>query len=148
MKKNTIKNIIKRCEDICEVEDIAIDIRSKKIEQLKQQLATAEEGLQRSKESKILNQHMIVYHKALLKEETSCKRKVTNLLKKYSALDLTDESDDEYGGTYLWLYCELFNENNYQDDPYDDEHYMDDWKECLDRCNTYIKLIEETREVA
>ena len=150
MNRNEIKKIIKQCKDICEGEDLAIDIRSKKIEQLKQQLATVEEGLRRSKESKINNHNMVVYHEALLKEETDCKRKVTNLIKKYSSLYLDDESDHSAGehGTYLWLYCGLFDEHNEEDDPYYDFHYMDDWKECLERCETYIKLIEETRQVA
>lgn len=150
MNRTEIKKIIKQCKDICEGEDLAIDIRTKKIEQLKQQLATVEEGLRRSKESKINNHNMVVYHEALLKEETDCKRKVTNLIKKYSALHLDDESDHSVGerGTYLWLYCGLFDEHNEEDDPYYDFHYMDDWAECLERCETYIGLIEETREVA
>ena len=119
-----------------------------RISRLKKQVQDLENELQESKDKILQEETYVEKLEKQLTHESNCKRKVTSLLKKYPQLDLTDESDDEYGGTYLWLYCELFNENNYQDDPYDDEHYMDDWKECLERCNTYIKLIEETREVA
>ena len=150
MNNTDVKNIIKKCKNICEGEDLATKIRVEKIERLKQQLEIAEDGLARSKESKVNNHNMVVYHEMLLKEESLCKRKVTSLLKKYPQLDLDDQSDHEAGmrGTYLWLLCGLFGEHFEGVDPYDDEHYMDDWRECLERCNVYIGLIEKTREVA
>ena len=150
MNRTEVKKIIKQYKNVCAGEALAIDITSKKIKKLKQQLETAEEALRESKKSKINNHNMAVYHEALLKEETDCKRKATNLINKYSALYLDDESDHRTGerGAYLWLYCGLFNEHNEEDDPYFDSHYMDDWKDCLERCETYIKLIKETKEVA
>ena len=148
MNRTENKKIIQQHLDKLKRPKESVEYCTARIDRLKKQLKDLETELKESKDNILQEEIYIKKLQKQLTHESNCKRKVTSLLKKYSALDLTDESNDEYGGTYLWLYCELFNENNYQDDPYDDEHYMDDWAECLKRCETYIELIEETREVA
>ncbi len=120
-----------------------------RISRLKKQLKDLETELKESKDKILQEEIYIEKLQKQLTHESNCKRKVTSLLKKHPELDLDDESSDDWGGTYLWLYCGgLFDESNEENDPYYDEHYMDDWEECLKRCETYIKLLQETREVA
>ena len=79
-----------------------------------------------------------------MQAETNAKRKVTGYLKEYPMIYLDDESDHGDGerGTYLWLYCGLYQDHNEEADPYQ-SHYMDDWAECQERCETYIAEIKK-----
>lgn len=82
-----------------------------------------------------------------LANEMSAKRSVMRLLKQYPQLDLDDESDHDEGerGTYLWLYGPFDGDD--ESDPYYDEHYMDDWVECYQRCLTYVECIKNNLSV-
>ena len=150
MNRTETNNLIEQHHKKIRRPQMSIEYCTVKINRLKKQIKDLETELQESKNTILLEEVFIENLENQLKHESNCKRKVTNLIKKYSSLYLDDESDHSAGerGTYLWLYCGLFDEHNEEDDPYYDFHYMDDWKECLERCETYIKLIEETREVA
>lgn len=82
-----------------------------------------------------------------LANEMSAKRSVMRLLKQYPQLELDDESDHSKGmrGTYLWLYGPFRGDD--ENDPYHDEHYMDDWVECYQRCLTYVEIIKSNLSV-
>ena len=82
-----------------------------------------------------------------LANEKSAKRSVMRLLKQYPQLELDDESDHSKGmrGTYLWLYGPFRGDD--EKDPYHDEHYMDDWVECYQRCLTYVEIIKNNLSV-
>lgn len=148
MNRTEIKKMIAAKKSSLQGFNINICEQKKLIEQQKAYLKKAEEKLEESKQQNIHIENSIILHEKMLHDESMCKRAVTLMLKKYPELGLDDESDDEHGGTYLWLYCNLFDEHNEEDDPYYDFHYMDDWEECLERCETYIQLIERKREVA
>jgi len=150
MNRTEAKNLIEQHHKKISRPQRSIEYCTVRINRLKKQLKDLETELQESQATILLEEVFIESLENDLKHEANCKRKVTNLLKKYPSLYLDDESDHSAGehGTYLWLYCGLFDESNEEDDPYYDFHYMDDWAECLERCETYIKLIEKTREVA
>lgn len=117
-----------------------IRVMQRSIANYKDTIARMEDEVNSHKGNIVLQEVLIDDIKKQLYLETDCKRKVTAILKKNPSLHLDDDSDEDRG-TYLWLYCDLFTEDNEEDDPYYDEHYMDDWAECYERCTKYIELI-------
>lgn len=109
-----------------------------KIEKLQQQIDKAQNDER-------YENGLVEYLELAMQKETSAKRRVTGYLKQYPMIYLDDESDHDEGmrGTYLWLYCGLYGDHNEEDDPYYDFHYMDDWAECQERCEAYIKEINK-----
>jgi hypothetical protein len=143
MNRTEYKNNIKLHQQNAEKFSKYQDRMKAKIEKLQQQLDKAQND-ERYENS------LVEYLELAMQKETNAKRKVTGYLKQYPMIHLDDESDHDEGerGTYLWLYCGLYEDHNEEDDPYYDSHYMDDWSECQERCETYIKLIKKTKEVA
>ena len=70
--------------------------------------------------------------------EYSYRRKINALLKKHSYLDVLWDGDDDVYTT--WVYSDDFDgDDDFKGDPFQDEHFCDDYEEAYERCLAYIE---------
>ena len=70
--------------------------------------------------------------------EYSFRRKINALLKKHSYLDVLWDGDDDVYTT--WVYSDDFDgDDDFKGDPFQDEHFCDDYEEAYERCLAYIE---------
>ena len=74
--------------------------------------------------------------------EYSYRKKIVALLKKHDFLDVLWDGDEDVYTT--WVYSNDFDgENDYEGDPFQDEHYKDSYEAAYDACLEYVKYHEE-----
>ena len=92
---------------------------------------------------------LVDYRKEFKKEieqvatEYSFRRKINALLKKHSYLDVLWDGDDDVYTT--WVYSDDFDgDDDFKGDPFQDEHFCDDYEEAYERCLAYIEHHESS----
>ena len=71
-------------------------------------------------------------------DERSFRQKINKLLKKYDYLSVEWEGDDDAYTT--WVYSGDFDAvDNFEGDPFGDEHFLDSYQDAHERCLAYIK---------
>ena len=127
-------------EHYCEVykkkiksQQINIKILQDKIDTRQSQVSKLRKGLKSSKDA----------IKAVA-DERSFRQKINRLLKKYDYLSVEWDGDDEAYTT--WVYSFDFDAvDNFEGDPFEDEHSLDSYQDAHERCLAYIKHHEERR---
>ena len=129
-KKNIAKNFIKKQYRI-------IEAREEKIKYLQDLISSLKDGILTVKKLNTPYQEII----REIEKEIEYKYEIKKLIKKHNFLDVV--FDDKDGGkicanaSICWVYPPESLEKN---DPYDNEHYCDTYKEAFERCIEYIKL--------
>ena len=96
---------------------------------------------------------LVRYRKQFKKEieqvatEYSFRRKINALLKKHSYLDVLWDGDHDVFTT--WVYSDDFDaQKDFEGDPFQAEHFCDDYEEAYERCLAYIEHHETKNRAA
>lgn len=77
--------------------------------------------------------------------EYSYRKKIVALQKKHDFLHVLWDGDDDVYTT--WVYSNDFDGgNDYEGDPFQDEHYKDSYEEAYNACLEYVKYHEQTNK--